>query len=97
MIGTIVFAILLVIIFSGVAYYLNQAIIGIEENTWYQNATVIELRHGWYSNVLLEADDGKRYIEYCKLCIVGDEVEVEMHRDRNYEITHIHGEELINK
>ena len=59
-------------------------------NTWYQEGVVMERTSTWHGiTVIVEAEDEKRYLEYCSKCLVGDRVEIQMLKQRSIEVESI--------
>ena len=78
----IIIVIVLGLFIFGMGYNINSSNTQWEENTWFQNGIVIEIKDHWYGTyALIIGDDGERYKEYCNLCLVGDKVNIQMQKD----------------
>ncbi len=78
----IIFFIAVVVLFGLLAWHTNNSNIEYEKNTWYLNGTIIEKTVHWYgTKVMIIGDDGKRYLDYCRICLIDDYVGLKMQKD----------------
>lgn len=86
---TLIWAAGLILIGTGIAYYINYNNMEYERNTWYLNGTIIDKQHDSLDGdtCLIDGDDGARYRESCNKYLVGERVELKMQKDYSMYIT----------
>lgn len=80
--------IILIVSIAALIIYVHYFNSQYQESFWYQNGTIIEKYNNWYGKeILIEAEDGKRYLEMCETCLIGDKIELLMKDNHSLRIS----------